>query len=128
MAKASNNIFESARPTRRVNSLRWIFDAFEFDPGYVRGRMFGCETAYLDDRLCLVIADKDEPWNGLLVCTAHQHHAALIDEFPMLQAHQVLGKWLYLSQDNPAFDEVVEQITVLVSGRDPRIGVEPKRK
>lgn len=108
--------------------MRWIFEAFEYDPGYVGARMFGCETAYLDDRLCLAIADKDEPWNGLLVCTSHEHHEALMAEIPALRPHEVLGKWLYVSQDHPAFEDAVEQITALVSARDPRIGVEPKRK
>ena len=128
MVKTTPEIFESARTTKRINSLRWIFDAFESDAGYVRSRMFGCETAYIDGHLCLAIADKDEPWNGLLVCTAHQHHASLIQEMPALQVHEVLGKWLYVSQSNAAFEDVVEQITELVLARDPRIGIAPKRK
>ena len=128
MSKATPEIFESARPSKRTNSLRWIFDAFESDSGYVRSRMFGCETAYIDGHLCLAIADKAEPWNGLLVCTAHEHHAALMAELPALQPHEVLGKWLYVSQSNAAFEDVAEQITELVLARDARIGVAPKRK
>jgi len=38
----------------------------------------------------------------------------------------VLGKWLYVPQDDPAFETVVEKMTALVLARDPRIGVEPK--
>jgi len=119
-------IFERKKPARRLNSLVWIFDSLEFDPGYMRSRMFGCETAYMDGRLCLAVADRREPWNGLLVCTSHEHHAALMKALPALRAHGVLGKWLYVSQDDPRFEETAERLTALVSARDPRVGVEPK--
>ena len=47
---------------------------------------------------------------------------------PALQAHPVLGKWLYVSQSDPAFESTVESVTALVLARDLRIGVEPKPK
>ncbi|WCM24611.1 hypothetical protein NDK50_27820 [Paraburkholderia bryophila] len=113
-------------PSSVRNSLVWIFDAFERDPTYLTKRMFGSDAAYLDGLLCLIAADRTRPWDGLLVCTSHDRHAALIDEFPALQAHPVLGKWLYIAQDNPAFEAVADSMTALVLARDPRIGVEPK--
>jgi hypothetical protein len=88
--------------------------------------MFGCDAAYIDGLLCLVAADRGEPWNGLLVCTSQDRHAALIARLPDLLPHPVLGKWLYISQDNPAFETVAQQLTTLVLARDPRVGVEPK--
>jgi len=45
---------------------------------------------------------------------------------PALQSHPVLGKWLYVSQDDPTFETIAEKMTVLVLARDPRVGVEPK--
>lgn len=120
-------IFERKAPVRRQNSLVWIFDQFEFDPGYLRSRMFGCETAYMDGMLCLCVADRgDEPWNGLLVCTSHERQASLMEEMTALRPHNVLGKWLYVSQNDPAFEETVERLAELVLARDPRVGVEPK--
>jgi hypothetical protein len=113
-------------PSSIRNSLVWIFDAFERDSTYVTKRMFGCDAAYIDGLLCLVAAARGEPWNGLLVCTSQDRHAALIAGMPALQPHPVLGKWLYVSQDNPAFETVAEQMTALVLARDPRVGVEPK--
>lgn len=113
-------------PSTVRNSLLWIFDAFERDSTYIGKRMFGCDAAYLDGLLCLIAADRGEPWSGLLICTSQDRHAALIGEMPALQPHPVLGKWLYISQDNPAFETVAEQLTALVLARDPRIGVEPK--
>lgn len=113
-------------PASIRNSLLWIFDAFERDATYVRRRMFGCDAAYVDGLLCLVAADREQPWNGLLVCTSRERHAALIDEMPALQPHSVLGKWLYVAQENPDFETVARQLTALVLARDPRVGVEPK--
>lgn len=112
-------------PSTIRNSLAWIFEAFERDPTYVHKRMFSSDAAYIDGKLCLTAGDRDEPWNGLLVCTSVEHHAALIDEIPALRAHPVLGKWLYVSQSDPAFEAVVQHVTALVRARDPRIGVEP---
>ena len=116
------NATASARP----NSLVWIFDAFERDASYLRKKMFGCDAAYVDGRLCLVVADRDAPWDGLLVCTAQDQHAALVAEIPALRAHPVLGKWLYVPQSDPAFEDAVQAITLLVRNRDSRIGVEPR--
>jgi hypothetical protein len=113
-------------PSTIRNSLLWIFDAFEGDSTYLCKRMFGSDAAYIDGLLCLVAADREKPWNGLLVCTSQERHASLVDELPALRAHPVLGKWLYVPQDDPAFEDTVERLIALVLARDPRIGVEPK--
>ncbi|KAA1007686.1 hypothetical protein FVF58_23490 [Paraburkholderia panacisoli] len=113
-------------PSTIRNSLVWIFDAFERDATYVRKRMFGCDAAYVEGLLWLVAADREAPWNGLLVCTSQERHAALIDDMPALRPHPVLGKWLYVPQDDPAFETVAERLTALVLARDSRVGVEPK--
>jgi hypothetical protein len=113
-------------PSTIRNSLVWIFEVFERDPTYLRKRMFGCDAAYIDGLLCLVAADRDEPWDGLLVCTSQERHAALIEDMHALRQHPVLGKWLYVPQDDPAFEAIVERMTALVLARDQRVGVEPK--
>lgn len=113
-------------PSTVRNSLVWIFEPFERDTTYIRKRMFGCDAAYVDGLLCLVAADRDKPWNGLLVCTSQERHSALIEEIPALRPHPVLGKWLYVPQDDPEFEAVAEKMTALVLARDGRIGVEPK--
>ena len=123
----SASIFERKAPARRQNSLIWVFDRLEFDPRYLRSRMFGCDTAYMDGMLCLGVIDRsDEPWNGLLVCTAHEHQSSLMEDMPALNPHAVLGKWLYVSQNDLAFEETAERLVDLVLARDARIGVAPK--
>ncbi|WP_322062259.1 hypothetical protein [Paraburkholderia sp. J63] len=113
-------------PSKIRNSLLWIFDAFEREPDYLCKRMFGCDAAYLDGLLCLVAADRDKPFNGLLVCTSRERQAALIAEMPALRPHPVLGKWLYVTQEDPEFEATAQHLTGLVLARDPRVGVEPK--
>lgn len=110
----------------RFNSLLWILEPLERDAGYMRRRMFGCDAAYLDGLLCLAVVDREDPWNGLLVCTSQEHHAALMDEMPGLLPHPVLGKWLYVPQDDEAFETIARRAGKLALARDPRIGVAPR--
>ncbi|MFJ2991096.1 hypothetical protein [Pandoraea sp. NPDC087047] len=112
-------------PTIR-NSLLWIFDAFDRDETYWHKRMFGADVAYVNARQCLAVIDRNAPWNGLLVCTSHEHHASLMAEMPALHPHPVLGKWLYIPQSEIEFEAVAEHVTRLVLAADPRIGIEPK--
>jgi len=88
--------------------------------------MFGCDAAYLDGALYLVVADRDEPWNGVMVCTSRERHAALCEEMPSLLPHPVLGKWLYLPQSDDAFEALASHLAALSLARDPRLGVVPK--
>lgn len=113
-------------PSSIRNSLLWTFEAFERDATFIRKRMFGCDAAYIDGMLCLVAADREKPWNGLLVCTSQERHAALVDTVPALKPHPVLGKWLYVGQEHPDFEAEAQRLADLVLARDPRIGVEPK--
>ncbi|WP_287495859.1 hypothetical protein [Pandoraea sp. CB10b_02] len=113
-------------PAAIRNSLLWIFDAFERNETYIHKRMFGADAAYLNGLQCLAVIDKDAPWDGLLVCTSHVHHAALIREMPALRVHPVLGKWLYVPQSDPSFEAVAQRAVALVLAGDPRIGIEPR--
>jgi hypothetical protein len=113
-------------PSTVRNSLLWILEAFEHDPTYVHRRMFGCDAAYLDGLLMLIAADREPPFNGVLVATSREQHDALIEAIPALRRHPVLGKWLYVPQADTAFEDAVARLTQLVMARDPRIGVEPK--
>ena len=88
--------------------------------------MFGCQAVYLFGRLVFVLAAKEEPWNGLLVCTSRDRHSALIGEFPCLRPHSVLGKWLYLAQSDDTFEETSRELVVRAIKNDRRIGVEPR--
>ena len=112
--------------TKPRNPLLWVFDALEDDPRYVRRKLFSFDAAYLDGRLYLAVSAGNEPWNGLLVCTAREHQLSLCAQFPQLVSHQVLGKWLYISQTHGEFESVAMDMARLAHRRDPRLGVESK--
>lgn len=92
--------------------------------------MFGCLACYLHGRLMLVLADRREPWRGMLVPTRREEQPALRAEMPALRVHPVLGKWLYLPESCEDFDEVATRLVALASADDPRLGVEslPRRR
>ncbi|AUT65399.1 hypothetical protein PPGU19_079090 (plasmid) [Paraburkholderia sp. PGU19] len=114
---------------KRENPLVWIFEPLERDPEYSRERFFNFQAAYLDGLLYLAVASGNEPWNGLVVCTSHDRQAGLLEDFPVLAPHPVLGKWLYVSQTHPEFETVAHEMVALARERDPRMGVLPgKRK
>lgn len=116
------------QPSPRPNSLIWILEPLERDAAYTHRKMFGCDAAYLDESLYLVVADRDDPWSGVLVCTSKERHAALMSEIPGLMPHPVLGKWLYLPQGDEAFEPTAEKLAALALARDPRVGVIPRPK
>ena len=100
-AKVCKTFIGGSIPPRASNHappLRWIFEPIETDPSFFQKPKFGCQAAYLFGRLVLVLAAKEEPWNGVLACTSREFHSALIDEYPSLLPHPVLSEWLYLPQ------------------------------
>jgi len=114
--------------TKRQHPLQWILEPLESEASFFQKHMFGCQAAYIYGRLFLVLADKDEPWYGLLVCTSHEFHADLMHEHPGLHPHPVLPKWLYLSRWIGDFEETAQQLVLQVLKNDGRIGVEPSAR
>ena len=110
------------------NPLLWIFEPLEDDQRYFMRKLFSFDAAHLDNRLYLAVSAGKEPWNGLLVCTAREHHASLLAQFPQLVSHEVLGKWLYLSQSHAEFESVAMELANLARRRDSRLGVESKAR
>jgi len=109
---------------RRVSPLFWVFESLEDDPNFMTRKFFSFDAAYLDGLLYLAVAQGEEPWNGLVVCTSQDNHASLLDDFPELVVHPVIGKWLYLSQQHENFETVALKLARLASRRDTRMGVE----
>ena len=113
---------------KQIHSLQWILDPLESRPDFFQKKMFGCQAAYLDDRLVLVLADAEEPWNGVLIPTFREFHASLQKEFQVLKPHSVLGKWLYLPLKAADFEEIAVKLVEYIQSEDPRFGVDPKPK
>jgi hypothetical protein len=96
------------------------------EASYLEKPMFGCEACYLHGRLALVLAEGDEPWNGVLIPTEKDFHGSIMEEFNDVVPHPVLKKWLYLSQSAEDFERMASDIVEAVRMNDPRFGVEPK--
>lgn len=95
-------------------------------PGAEVRRMFGAESIYVDGLLLLVLADGEQPWNGLLFPAERDHHPSILEEYPFLVNHQVLPKWLYLNAEDDRFEQRAEDLIERLLQRDPRFGVVPK--
>jgi hypothetical protein len=122
MKKASRKT--ATKTAKKKNALLWLFEPLLDDPRFVKRKLFSFDAAYLDGKLYVAVNDGEEPWSGLLVCTSREHHAALVAEYPQLAPHEVLGKWLYLSQAHPEFESVAMEMVALALRRDRRLGVE----
>ena len=54
---------------QRSHPFQWVVEPLAEEPSYIEKAMFGCRGCYLYGRLVLVLAAREEPWNGLLVPT-----------------------------------------------------------
>ena len=113
-------------PFARLRRHRYggLVDALTEEPSLLVSTMFGCVACYLHGRLVLGLTDRRPPWRGLLVPTAHEHHAALLADVAGLVVHPVLGKWLYLPESVGCFEESADALVTLARRGDPRVGVE----
>ncbi len=116
------------RGIKREHPLQWLAEPLLDEPTFVLKAWFGGRTLMLDGRHQLFLSTQGEPWQGVLVCTFHEHQASLRAEIPSLAPHPVLGKWLYLPEDAETFERDARRLVQLVRARDPRIGVMPSPK
>jgi hypothetical protein len=93
--------------------------------------MFGCLAVYVDEKIVLVLRDKEASRmdNGVWLATTTEHHESLRREFPAMRSIELLGKkvtgWQVLPLDAPDFEESALRACELVLARDPRIGKIP---
>jgi hypothetical protein len=91
------------RAVKTEHPLQWLAEPLLDEPTFVLKCWFGGRTLMLHDQHCLFLTTQDEPWQGVLVCTFHEHQPSLLAEFPALVKHPFLGKWLYLPESAENF-------------------------
>ncbi|HTJ77647.1 MAG TPA: hypothetical protein VL357_01500 [Rariglobus sp.] len=111
------------RAVKAEHPLQWLADPLAGEPSFALKAWFGGRTIMLDGKHQLFLTTQGEPWQGVLVCTFHEHQESLRAEFPALLKHPVLGKWLYLPESGETFERDARRLVQLMRARDPRIGI-----
>jgi hypothetical protein len=110
----------------------WIVQTFEDHPSFFTKRMFGGLAVYLFGRQMMVLVEPTKTgrwqWHGVLLCTDHAHHRAIIAEFPQLAPHDVLKKWLYIDSQHADFEPALERVAKAIARDDPRFGIHPRTR
>jgi hypothetical protein len=119
----------TASPVKTFDN-EWIVQAFEDHPSFFTKRMFGGLAVYLFGRQMILLVEPTKTgrwqWHGVLICTEHAHHAAIIEEFPQLAPHDILKKWLYLDSRHADFESTLERVAAAIARDDPRFGIHPR--
>jgi hypothetical protein len=110
----------------------WIFEPFERHATFFTKRMFGGLAAYVHDRQMLVLVEPTKTgrwkWHGALVCTDFSHQPSIRADFPALEPHAVLKKWLWIASTHDDFEATMNGVAGLVARNDFRFGVVPREK
>ena len=124
-ARASSVRPRAAKPP---HPLEWLAEPLLDEPTFVLKSWFGGRTIMLNELHTLFLTTQGEPWQGVLVCTFHEHQPSLLAEFPSLRQHPILKKWLYLPESAETFERDAKRLVQLVRARDPRLGIPPSAK
>ncbi len=126
----NSHVDRAFRPkkSKPEHPLQWLVEPLAGEPTFELKAWFGGRTVTLHGRHHLVLTAQDEPWQGVLVCTSHEHHASLRAEIGALVPHPILGKWLYLSEAVETFERDARRLVHCVQQRDPRLGILPSPK
>lgn len=117
-----------AKAVKPDHPLQWLADPLLDEPTFVLKSWFGGRTIMLHGLHHLFLTTQGEPWQGVLVCTFHEHHESLRADFPALVQHPILGKWLYLPESAEAFEREARRLVQAAKARDPRLGIPPSPK
>src|SRR4030095_9833566 len=118
----------------RAFQNEWIFQAFENHPSFFTKRMFGGLAAYVFGRQMLLLVEPTKTgrwkWNGVLVCTEQAHQPSILQEFPQLEPHDILKKWLYIDSHHEDFEPTMGRVAKAIARDDKRSGINthPEKK
>ena len=110
------------------HTLAWVAEPLADEPTFQLKAWFGGRTIMLHGRHQLFLTTQGEPWQGILVCTYHEHQPSLMAEFSSLKPHPILKKWLYLPETSETFETDARRLVKRVQAQDPRLGILPAAK
>ncbi len=103
----------------------FLIEPIADDPSFVRKPMFGAVGCYLNGKMVCVLARTKPQWRGLLVTVERDQHDSIRKDFPALEPHSILPKWLYLPEEHDDFETIGEAIIEAIRQGDTRFGVTP---
>jgi hypothetical protein len=116
------------KKVRAEHPLEWLAEPLLSEPTFVLKSWFGGRTIMLHGKHQLFLTCQGEPWQGVLVCTFHEHQESLRAEIPSLVQHPILKKWLYLPEVAESFERDAKKLVRLAKAGDPRLGIPPSTR
>jgi hypothetical protein len=130
MRRDPDALFAARKKTTKV-PFDFVLDELA-DLGPWTRPMFGCTAVYVEEKIVLVLRDKNDPDTGVWIATTKEHHGSLRRELPNMRSIEVLGAgetaWQVLRADADDFEESVLRACALVRAGDPRVGNVPKAR
>lgn len=100
----------------------------------VVGRMFGCYSIYIGEKIVLVVRDRESAPadNGVWIATSAQHHESLSQDLATMRSIELFGPgptgWQVLPVDSDDFEQDVEKVCKMILRGDERVGKIPAKK
>ncbi len=115
--------------TRKSVPYEFVLEALAACSPWTRP-MFGCLAVYVEEKIVVILREKQGEDDGVWLATTQEHHESLRREFPSMRSIRVFGKdvtsWQVLPSDTADFEQSALRACELIVSRDPRIGKVPK--
>jgi hypothetical protein len=118
---------------RKTLPFEFVLEALD-GVDYRTRAMFGCTAVYTDDKIVLVLREKEDYVrdNGVWLGTTAECHESLKKDFPSMRSIELFGgrptAWQNLPADSPDFEAAALKACALIRRGDPRIGKVPANK
>ncbi len=94
--------------------------------------MFGAYAVYVENKIVLILRDKDDVDSGVWLATNSEHHDSLKKDFPTMRTIELFGSgvssWQIIHKDEDDFETSANLACDLILKGDNRIGRVPKPK
>ena len=94
--------------------------------------MFGAYAVYVENKIVLILRDKDDVDSGVWLATNSEYHDSLKKDFPSMRTIELFGSgvssWQIIHKDEDDFETSVNLACDLILKGDNRIGRIPKPK
>ena len=94
--------------------------------------MFGAYAVYVENKIVLILRDKDDVDSGIWLATNSEYHDSLKEDFPTMRTIELFGNgvssWQIIHKDEDDFETSANLACEFILKGDKRIGRIPKPK